>query len=79
MPAPTPYRDRLLGVQANFGRTRPVRREGRDENGRVRREVSRPTDAGSDVTVINRTDTRGREHQDVHVEPGVIRHKVGDR
>ncbi|WP_066360245.1 hypothetical protein [Herbidospora mongoliensis] len=72
MPETTPYRDSLLGVQSNFGRTRPVRRETRDGNGRIRREVSRPTDAGSDVTVTNRTDRRGREHQDVHVEAAVI-------
>ncbi len=78
MPESNPYRDRLLSIQTNAGRTRPIRREFRDDAGRVRREVSRPTDAGSHVTVTTRTDRRG-EHQDVHVEAGVIEHKVGGR
>ncbi|GAA0969719.1 hypothetical protein GCM10009555_017350 [Acrocarpospora macrocephala] len=65
------FREKCLTLQVNTGRSRPVRREPLDANGRRMRTVERPTDSGAHVTVTNRSDTRG-DHQDVTVDMGVI-------
>jgi len=63
---------RRKSIQVNAGRTRPRRRETRDENGRIRREVTERTASGALATTINRTDPRGGEHQDVHIHAPVV-------
>lgn len=80
MPAPPydPQRDGPYGLwlrdkntQTNRGATAIVQREKRVA-GRIVRNVTEATDAGALITTRNRTDERGREHQDVHIRAPLI-------
>lgn len=62
---------RRKGIQVNAGRTRPRRRETRDEHGRIIRRVTERTASGAVATTINRSSARG-EHQDVHIHAPVV-------
>lgn len=66
-----PFKDKIRTLQFNTGRSRPVRREPLDENGRRRRVVTERTESGAIAEVTNRTDKRG-DHQDVTIHAPVI-------
>ena len=65
------------GIQIRGDRSVPRRRETRDGNGRLMREVAELTDSGAVSVVRNRTDARGGEHQDVHVHVPTLRGTAG--
>jgi hypothetical protein len=66
------FAEKIRTLQFNTGRSKPVRREPVDENGRRMRTVERPTDSGAHVTVTNRSSDRG-DHQDVRVDMPLVR------
>lgn len=61
------FAEKIKTIQTSAGRTRPRRRETRDDDGRIVRTVTAPTDSGAVTTVTNRSSRRG-EHQDVRVQ-----------
>ncbi|WP_113699188.1 hypothetical protein [Nonomuraea lactucae] len=63
------------GLQVHGGRSTPVRRERRDEDGRRHREVTSLTESGAVATTTNRTD-KGGDHQDVHVRAPLVTGKA---
>ncbi|MFI7532572.1 hypothetical protein [Streptosporangium sp. NPDC049376] len=65
------FAKKIRTLQFATGRSRPVRREGRDEAGRTVRRVTERTDSGAITTVTNRSSTRG-DHQDVHVQAPLV-------
>jgi len=68
---------RAKGIQVKGSRYTPVRREHRDENGRVVRHIVEREPHGGISVTRNRTDARGGEHQDVIVSPPAIRIGMG--
>lgn len=68
---------RSKGIQVKGSRYTPVRREYRDEGGRVVRDVIEREPHGGVSITRNRTDSRGGDHQDVIVRPPVISVRMG--
>ena len=68
-------RDKSLHVKGD--RTVPRRRETRDGNGRLTREVAELTDSGAVSIVRNRTDKTGGDHQDVHIHVPTLNGAAG--
>lgn len=68
---------RAKGIQVKGSRYTPVRREYRDEGGRVVRDVIEREPHGGVSITRNRTDSRGGDHQDVIVRPPVISVRMG--
>ena len=66
-----PFAEKIKTLQFATGRSRPTRREGIDENGRRRREVTERTDSGAVAVTTNRTDAKG-DHQDVTIHAPLI-------
>ncbi|GIH70350.1 hypothetical protein [Sphaerimonospora thailandensis] len=67
---------RRKGIQVKGDRSVPRRRETRDQDGRLVREVAEMTDSGAVSIVRNRTSARG-EHQDVHMHMPTLRGGAG--
>ncbi|WP_327587035.1 hypothetical protein OHA25_08490 [Nonomuraea sp. NBC_00507] len=65
------FAEKIKTIQVATGRSRPVRRERRDQAGRIVRTVTEVTESGCIATTRNRTSDTG-DHQDVHIQAPLI-------